>query len=726
MHIPDGYLAPAVSLALALPTVPVWAIATQKVKKVLNNRTVPLLAIFSALSFTVMMFNIPVPGGTTAHAVGGTLIAVVLGPWAAAIAVSTALILQALFFGDGGVLAIFANCFNMAIVLPFVGYGTYRLLAAGAPVLSTRRAVAAGIGAYAGITVAALAVGIELGIEPALFSQNGHALYSPYGIREAVPAMLLAHALGASIVEGLVTGLGVAYLQRRHPEYLTSLRRVFAPEAATDGEAPRRPLWQVASVAVAAGATVLAMLGLIEGGGNPGRMFGADWAQVDWPSVATMLLMTAVVGAVVVPAVYLLLPRAAKRVGAGFATLAVLAPLGLIAPGLAFGEGKAGDVKNAFGYVPSGLQALSGVFSAPLSGYDVPLPFFSQANGALWHAAVGYELSGVIGMLLVGGAVYAMALLLRPQAPLEPAAEPTDAPATVPTSAPSRAHSVYEPHHTREGRIGWLEQTLGGITENIERAVFTEQHARSDGWLQRRDPRIKMIGALTAILAASLTASIVGLAILYGATLAAARASKVPFGFFVKRVWLGIPLFAGIVVLPAIFFVPGPRLFDLGIGPAHLAPSWNGLAGAALFISRVGVSVSIAILLVVTTPWADVLKSLRALKVPQVFVLVLSMTYRYIFLFLHTANGILLARKSRVVGRTTGGEQRRWITGTMGNLMSRAFKMSNDVYAAMLARGFGGEIRSFTIYRLCPADVAALAGVAAIAVAAVFAGRTLP
>jgi cobalt/nickel transport system permease protein len=380
MHIPDGYLAPAVSLALALPTVPVWAIATQKVKKVLNNRTVPLLAIFSALSFTVMMFNIPVPGGTTAHAVGGTLIAVVLGPWAAAIAVSTALILQALFFGDGGVLAIFANCFNMAIVLPFVGYGTYRLLAAGAPVLSTRRAVAAGIGAYAGITVAALAVGIELGIEPALFSQNGHALYSPYGIREAVPAMLLAHALGASIVEGLVTGLGVAYLQRRHPEYLTSLRRVFAPEAATDGEAPRRPLWQVASVAVAAGATVLAMLGLIEGGGNPGRMFGADWAQVDWPSVATMLLMTAVVGAVVVPAVYLLLPRAAKRVGAGFATLAVLAPLGLIAPGLAYGEGKAGDVKNAFGYVPSGLQALSGVFSAPLSGYDVPLPFFSQAN----------------------------------------------------------------------------------------------------------------------------------------------------------------------------------------------------------------------------------------------------------------------------------------------------------------------------------------------------------
>jgi cobalt/nickel transport system permease protein len=95
-------------------------------------------------------------------------------------------------------------------------------------------------------------------------------------------------------------------------------------------------------------------------------------------------------------------------------------------------------------------------------------------------------------------------------------------------------------------------------------------------------------------------------------------------------------------------------------------------------------------------------------------------------LFLHTANGILLARKSRVVGRTTGGEQRRWITGTMGNLMSRAFKMSNDVYGAMLARGFDGEVRSFGRYRLCPSDVVSLAGVAAVAVAAVLAGKVMP
>ena len=413
MHIPDGYLAPAVSLALAIPTVPAWGLATQRVKKVLNNRTVPLLAIFSALSFTIMMFNVPVPGGTTAHGVGGTLIAVVLGPWAAVIAVSTALILQALFFGDGGILAIFANCLNMGIILPFVGYGTYRALAARSPMLSTRRALAAGVGAYVGITVAALGVGIELGIEPALFSSNGHALYSPYGLSEAVPAMLAAHAFGASIVEGLITGLGVAYLQRRHPEYLTSLRGIYGSDVDAAGRPSQRPLWQVVLATVVAAVVVLGVIGLVEGGGNPNRMFNADWSHVDWPSVGSMLLITAVAGLVLVPAAYMLLPRAVKRIGAAFVALAVVAPIGLIAPGFAYGEGSTADVKAAFGYVPGGLRDLSGVFAAPMSGYNLPLPFFDGANAPLWHAGIGYEIAGIVGIMAVGGVTYLVARLLR-------------------------------------------------------------------------------------------------------------------------------------------------------------------------------------------------------------------------------------------------------------------------------------------------------------------------
>ena len=112
MHIPDGYLSPQTEAVMAAAMLPVWYTATKKVRKVVKNKEVPLLAICSAFAFLVMMFNVPIPDGTTAHAVGGVLIAVLLGPWAAAIAVSIALAVQALFFGDGGVLAFGANCFN--------------------------------------------------------------------------------------------------------------------------------------------------------------------------------------------------------------------------------------------------------------------------------------------------------------------------------------------------------------------------------------------------------------------------------------------------------------------------------------------------------------------------------------------------------------------------------------------------------------------------------------
>jgi len=277
-----------------------------------------------------------------------------------------------------------------------------------------------------------------------------------------------------------------------------------------------------------------------------------------------------------------------------------------------------------------------------------------------------------------------------------------------------------------EGHSGWLEHTIAGITASIERAVFTEEHARSRGWLQEVDPRAKLGMFLAVVLAASLSSSIAVEIALYLVVLAAAVASRVPFDLFVKRVWLGIPLFAGIVVIPAIFFVPGDRLFDLALGPLHLAPSIPGLIGAILFVARVGVSVSLAVLLVLTTPWADLLKSLQAIRVPQLFVLVLAMAYRYIFLFLHLANGMFEARKSRIVGRTCGGEQRRWIASTMGNLLNRSVKMSNDVYAAMAARGFTGSIRSYQDYRMRPVDWLFLAITVGIAAVAVLASRSLP
>jgi hypothetical protein len=153
-------------------------------------------------------------------------------------------------------------------------------------------------------------------------------------------------------------------------------------------------------------------LGLVLGGGDPGRWFGADWSQVDWPSVATMLLIVAVIFVILVPLAYRLLPRSIRNVGTAFVAIAVIAPLGLIAPGFAYGEGSTDDVQAAFGYVPKGLHDLSTIFSAPLGGYNLPLPFFSDANASLWQAGIGYEIAGIVGILLVGAAVLGVSRVL--------------------------------------------------------------------------------------------------------------------------------------------------------------------------------------------------------------------------------------------------------------------------------------------------------------------------
>jgi cobalt/nickel transport system permease protein len=211
MHIPEGYLSPQTCGVMGAVMLPIWAVASKKVAKSLEKKNIPLMAMGAAFSFIIMMFNVPIPDGTTAHAVGATLLAVALGPWTAGISISIALIIQALLFGDGGVLALGANCFNMAVLAPFVGYAIYKLLLR----LKANKVIASGIGAYIGINIAALAAGIELGLQPLLFhAVNGTPLYFPYGLKLAVPAMLFAHLTVAGIAEAVITGLVFYYLQK--------------------------------------------------------------------------------------------------------------------------------------------------------------------------------------------------------------------------------------------------------------------------------------------------------------------------------------------------------------------------------------------------------------------------------------------------------------------------------------------------------------------------------
>ncbi len=242
MHIPDNYLSPQTCAVMTAVMLPVWAISVRRVRQQLGKeescvqalenaegrrspvcaaRQLPMLGVAAAFSFLGMMFNIPLPGGTTGHAVGGTLLALLVGPYGACVSVSVALLLQALLFGDGGILAFGANCFNMAFVMPFVGYGVYRLLAGKGCAGGRRRAVAAGIGAYAGINAAALCAAVEFGIQPLLFRDaSGAARYCPYPLSVSVPAMMAGHLTIFGLAEVVYTLAVYGFLARTAPSVL--------------------------------------------------------------------------------------------------------------------------------------------------------------------------------------------------------------------------------------------------------------------------------------------------------------------------------------------------------------------------------------------------------------------------------------------------------------------------------------------------------------------------
>ncbi|MFH1824389.1 MAG: cobalt transporter CbiM [Candidatus Firestonebacteria bacterium] len=221
MHIPDGYLGPTTCGVLYAVMLPVWIVAARIVKKTLKTTQVPLLAMGAAFSFVIMMFNVPIPGGTTGHAVGGALVAILLGPWAACIAITVALVIQALLFGDGGITAIGANCFNMAFVMPFVSYYVYKAISGKTSITSMRRVIAAGIASYLSLNVSALFAAIEFGLQPMLHhTLTGQALYCPYGLNVAIPIMCLEHLLIFGWVEVVVTVLVVKYLQKKDPSLL--------------------------------------------------------------------------------------------------------------------------------------------------------------------------------------------------------------------------------------------------------------------------------------------------------------------------------------------------------------------------------------------------------------------------------------------------------------------------------------------------------------------------
>jgi cobalt/nickel transport system permease protein len=231
VHIPDGYLSPQTAGALYVVAAPFWAASLRHIRRRLRSRHAPLVAMLAAFVFLVMMFNIPLPGGTTGHAVGGVLVAVIVGPWPALTAVTIALAVQALFFGDGGILALGANAVNLGVVMPFAGYYAFRALRGSARPGARRFALAAAAGGFIGINMAALFTALELGVQPLLHRlADGTPLYCPFPLGVTLPAMMIPHLTVAGAAEAVVTGGVVAFLGRHHPELFEAAGGAASPE----------------------------------------------------------------------------------------------------------------------------------------------------------------------------------------------------------------------------------------------------------------------------------------------------------------------------------------------------------------------------------------------------------------------------------------------------------------------------------------------------------------
>jgi len=270
-------------------------------------------------------------------------------------------------------------------------------------------------------------------------------------------------------------------------------------------------------------------------------------------------------------------------------------------------------------------------------------------------------------------------------------------------------------------RGGFIEHTIDGLYLAMERALHAENSAGGGGLLQRLDPRVKVAGLFALILASALATRLWVIAAIFALAIFLAALSLISIRMLAVRVWIGALTFTGAIAIPAVFLTPGVPVYYLpGL---HWSVTAQGLTTAGYLILRVETAATLALLLIFTTPWVHVLKALRIFRVPVVFVVILGMTCRYILLMLQTAHEMFESRKSRTVGVMTASEQRRMAVSGASVLLTKTFQLSGDVYLAMQARGFRGEVYLLDDFQMRRLDWMAAMVFTALTAAAVWAGR---
>jgi cobalt/nickel transport system permease protein len=299
-------------------------------------------------------------------------------------------------------------------------------------------------------------------------------------------------------------------------------------------------------------------------------------------------------------------------------------------------------------------------------------------------------------------------------------------------AGPCRCSAVYH------GRKGFVGKTIDGIFGFLQEAFVSETYARRAGLLQSLDPRVKLISILAVIFATSLIGDLKVLVFVYLLTLMFAYLSKVEVWFFIKRVWLFIPIFAGVIALPLIFnvFLPGQCLFQLAnLGPGvHLGPfslpaslciTKPGVNLAVIFTMRVATCVSAVVLLFITTPQQVLFKSLRTVGVPKIYVLTLEMAYRYIFLLMDMVREMYEAKKARTIRSRSMFEEQKWVGGRMGYTLIRSIDMSEKVHMAMTSRGYNGDVKVMQQFQMKNQDYIAAAFAVSLSVVLVLISQNI-
>jgi cobalt/nickel transport system permease protein len=643
MHIPDGYLSPSTCAALYAAATPFWYVALKRTRRILHTRTVPLLGLFASFCFVIMLFNLPLPGGTTGHAVGVGMASIVLGPWVSILAISIALLIQALFFGDGGITTFGANCLNMAIAGSLVGYAVYRLFAHRAEITSARRVIAAAIAGYSAINFAAFLAAVEFGMQPLLFhAANGTPLYAPYPLNISIPAMMIGHLTFAGLAELVITAGVVRYLQRADP----SLLQLTAPDA-------------------------------------PAREDTRDWDSTR--------------------------PRPALRsLWTFLAILLIVTPLGIVAVGSAWGEWSANDfsdpaVRNQIAAAsanhfpparaPEGLKHLSSLWRPPVPDY---------APAFIKNPYFGYSVSASIG---VGSIILFTLAVMRLFSAYER----------------SRANTARRYPWRRRRSQRYLEKTTESLLRALQKTLSAEETTRSPGLLQSCDARVKLAGISALIFSVVMVHRPWILAAIFAIVILLAALSHISLLLLSRRIWIPVLAFTGLIAVPALFLVSGKVLYRIPL--LEWSVTVPGFESVCFLIGRAETASSLALLLVLTTPWNRLLRALRFFRVSPRVVMILEVTYRYIFLLLNTALEMMESRRARLVGDLEPRTERSLTAAMIGVLLDKTLQLSHDVHLAMQARGFRGNIRLMEDLRMRRIDWLQLTAMLTIAGTATWWGR---